>query len=178
VVEIPDYGSRTDLTEEIIAQVEDLDPPIEIVPCDEESMAEALKDQILRRTPGRLGKGGDRTGAADSAVLRSVEAHSDKTGIAYVIVSNDEDIQKAIEEWGWDRTLYKQLRHAENALFKYAPAPAEAVLQVVRYLASVFDSGEWSSLVCQPDIELDVLERLFGEEKAEVVWETDVEFRT
>lgn len=176
VPEVPSYGDREDLVDELIAAVEDLAPNIVVISASGEAAVEGLKDQILQRPPGRK-KSGVRTGASDSTWIRSVEDHATATSKSYVIVSSDRDVTGALKHLGYERRVFGDLIAAQRALFQYSQAPQAAIAHLISYLRQLPDAVDWAPMVQVAELENEdwLLTSLFGPDKAEIVRETDIE---
>jgi hypothetical protein len=122
-----------------------------------ESVArEALKDQVLVRSPGervfRNGSNGAtsngkklKTGAADSAIYRAYHHQARSDGDSYVVLSADSDVAKAHEVWGLHVKVFKQRKHLNDELFRMIQAPASVVKECVAFLQMNLDQLDLTS---------------------------------
>jgi hypothetical protein len=117
---------------------------------------EALKDQVLVRSPGeRVYRNAStgatsngkklKTGAADSAIYRAYHHQARGNGDSYVILSSDSDVAKAHEAWGLQVRTFKQRRHLNDELFRMIQAPGSLVKECVSFLMSNLDQLDLTS---------------------------------
>lgn len=159
-VEVPEMVLST---QEVRAQVEAAVramPRTKVVKLMAEDAHAALQDQILGVPPGeRLTTSAGRsvkTGASDSAWIRTVHRAANRDADKYVILSADGDVATAYKQWGWAAPLtlksYKALAVAfEGAAFP--PLMAEHVRRVVDrvvhedWLVAAFDPVDEGGVV-------------------------------
>ncbi|MFF1883434.1 hypothetical protein ACFVVC_18420 [Pseudarthrobacter sp. NPDC058196] len=107
---------------------------------------EALKDQILVRSPGeRITRDGRavkthkdksvKTGAADSAIYRAYYHQAKEKPDAYVILSGDSDVSKAHKNWGIsDVKVFAQRDALNDDIFRMIQAPDALVRSCATFL--------------------------------------------
>lgn len=128
------------LVVEVTDLIESLGDGVEVIPCKGEHALEAIKDQILQRSPARKKKE-VRTGAADSAWLRSVDEYEPDTK-QYVIISNDEDVDGAFEAWGKVAPRrFTDPTSTREELFHYGLAPHDLTYQALRVIDEAIREG-------------------------------------
>lgn len=142
------YGSAAQVLEKLDDEMTDLGEGLEIVACRDEDALAGLKDQIFAAPPGeKKGKNQDlRTGAADSAWLRSVLRRAEKTDTEIVIISNDPDVHRALAAWGVSLTVHRSADDARAELFHYGIAPLELTYDVLAWIESRLPglaAGSW-----------------------------------
>ena len=138
------FASLEELLDALDDAFIDLGDGLEIIGCKPEDAIEGLKDQIFARGTGEKkgGKGGIRTGAADSAWIRSVLRVSDEGGNELVIVSNDPDVSRALESEGRnDVVVFRTTDDARAALFPYGLAPLELTYDVLSHVQQALKAG-------------------------------------
>jgi hypothetical protein len=122
-------------SEELVAQVtktvEQVDG-VQLIPCSEDDAIDALRDQILGTGPGKKEKG-VRTGASDSAWIRSVRDELDDDSDRYIIVSKDDDVREAFNRWGIEPPLIlPSMKDVRTQILKYVDAPRRLSLGLIR----------------------------------------------
>lgn len=132
-------GTKEDIVEALVKQVEDLEPEIIVVPCSGEDALAGLRDQIFQQGPASF-KQSVRTGGVDSAWLRAVRSLAKTQNKTFVIVSKDGDIAKATKAWSMNSTIYPDLFAIRHKLFRYTTATHEVVRHVIRYLSEAIES--------------------------------------
>jgi hypothetical protein len=97
---------------------------------------EALKDQLLVRPPGGKKKG-TKTGAADSAWLRTVFREADEDFSTVLIVTGDRGaVDGAVEEWGTDAPIVAaHFDEARELLALTEPATPDQAWHIIDLLA-------------------------------------------
>jgi hypothetical protein len=137
-----DYGGREDIIDRIVDLANGIVEGLEVIQCTDEDAIEAIRDQITRRFPGRV-RSGVRTGASDSAWLRSLRRYSGWRNETYLVVSEDSDIKKAYR--GWKETppaIFSNPVTLREHLFLFGLAPDEVVLVCLRSIDQLIASGE------------------------------------
>jgi hypothetical protein len=142
------YESAAQVLEKLDDEITELGEGLEIIACRDEEALAGLKDQIFAAPPGeKKGKNQElRTGAADSAWLRSVLRRAQETGSEIVIVSNDPDVKRALEAWDVTVTVYRSADDARGELFHYGIAPLELTYDVLAWIHSRLPdlaAGSW-----------------------------------
>lgn len=109
---------------------------------------EAMKDQILVRSPGeRMTKEGRavknrnekavKTGAADSAIYRAYHHYAKEKTDSYVILSGDSDVAKAHKSWGIEGVrIFRSTDALNEHIFRMIQTPAHLVSACVGFLHS------------------------------------------
>lgn len=142
------HESAAQVLEKLDEQITELGEGLEIIACRDEDALAGLKDQIFAAPPGeKKGKNQElRTGAADSAWLRSILRRADETGSEVVIISNDADIKRALDAWDVVVTVYRSADDARAELFHYGIAPLELTYDVLAWIQSRLPelaAGSW-----------------------------------
>jgi hypothetical protein len=132
------YEAAAQVLQKLDDEITDLGEGLEIIACRDEDALAGLKDQIFAAPPGeKKGKNQElRTGAADSAWLRSVLSRAKETGSEIVIVSNDSDVRRALDAWDAAVTVYRSSDDARAELFHYGIAPLELTYDVLASIHS------------------------------------------
>ncbi|MFE0630864.1 hypothetical protein ACFW3D_28380 [Streptomyces sp. NPDC058864] len=131
------YSSREAVIDTVLANLSTV-PHVRIISLTGSSAAEALKDQVLQRSPAKLkgdsGKPGSavKTGASDSAWLRDVLALASSEEI--LIVSSDTDVEAAFKAWGKQLPLIRKLKELPATLFDVTVDDGHAQSSIARYL--------------------------------------------
>jgi hypothetical protein len=119
--------------------------------------AEALKDQVLVRSPGeRITRDGRavknkndksvKTGAADSAIYRSYHHQANGKSDTYVILSGDSDVTRAHEQWGiGDVKVFRQRDALNEDIFRMIQAPDFLVRNCAAFLYGGLDQIDLTS---------------------------------
>ena len=107
----------------------------------------AVKDQILLVPPGRR-KGEVKTGASDSAWLRTVLDKVDGDTGRLLIVSEDKDVEAAFEEWKKDCPLIRRRSQLKATMSEFTLDQGRAVNLIRQYLtASLDDSSQGDGIL-------------------------------
>ncbi|MEU8503028.1 hypothetical protein ACGFYF_38950 [Streptomyces lavendulae] len=126
------YRSREEVIEAFLAGLRAI-PHVRITELTGPSAIEALKDQILVRTPAkRKGKDLIKTGASDSAWLRDVLALAEPEQV--LIVSSDGDVKQAFTAWDRPVPHIRSREKLRSSLFDIAVDDGHAQAAVVSYL--------------------------------------------
>lgn len=127
----------------IINELKQIDS-VEIIPLDGDSAREAIADQVLARPPGtrhafNQGKRTVKSGAADSAIIRSVIQHAGDPELSDIaIVSGDGDIAKGLETLvGTSAKIYVSTQQLLEELRQRVRAEQSAKLSIHTYLSDV-----------------------------------------
>lgn len=84
-------------------------PCVRVLELDPQDARDALRDQVLVLGPGkRAAAQGDKrikTGASDSAWIRSAYRRAGRDSGRYAVLSADGDVRQAYEAWGWPPPL-------------------------------------------------------------------------
>ena len=122
----------------------------------------AVKDQILMVAPGRR-KGEVKTGASDSAWLRTVLDKVDGDTGRLLIVSEDKDVEAAFKEWKKDCPLIRRRSQLKATMSEFTLDQGRAENLIRHYLtASLADSSQGEETL---DFDIDAasnLERLIA----------------
>ena len=119
-----------------------------IVDCAPEDALAALRDQVLGHPPAkRRGKDDIRTGAADSAALRSALRFDSNANL--VVVSNDDDVSRALTAWGSTAVHYRTSSEARNALFDFGVGPLDLTYAALSRIHEKLGDGAADELVAR-----------------------------
>jgi hypothetical protein len=140
-VALPPYPDREALIERIIEDACGIEGLI-VVECSEESLREALRDQITLRPPADTVKG-IKTGAADSAWIRAVrEEASDPTNQSCVIVSNDKAVERAYRSWGEQPpAIFPSLFTMRERVFGFRASSSQTIMLAARVVQVLIKTG-------------------------------------
>lgn len=143
-VETVSFDSSGAVLENLEDALVNLGEGLEIIECKSADALDALKDQIFAQGPAeKKGKNDDlRTGAADSAWLRSVIRSAEEAGHELVIVSNDPDVSRGLEALGSeDVVVFRTAHDARTELFPYGVAPLGLTYDVLAHLDETLVGG-------------------------------------
>ncbi len=145
-----------DALDYVLRGVQGLGEHVKVVSI-EPVVVDAMKDQILVRSPGervtregrsvknRQGKS-VKTGAADSAIFRAYNHQASKNSDTYVILSGDSDVEKAHKGWGVEGVRSFSSTDALNKhIFRMIPAPEQLVASCVELLRLSLDNIDLTS---------------------------------
>lgn len=138
---VPSEDKRLDVQAQVITALESLSSPFRILRLvDHPDIAvDALRDQVLLIPPAKR-RAGVKTGAADIASLRLAEAEAEDRGIAYVVVSSDGDIHRALQQWGIsDVVVLPNLKVLREALLAFQPLELRMIAPLFRQVQRVFE---------------------------------------
>lgn len=125
---------------------------------------EALKDQILVRSPcERMTRDNKaittkkdksvKTGAADSAIYRAYHHQAKRETDAYVILSGDSDVAKALKAWGIsDVRVFNQRDALNENIFRMIEAPEYLVMKCAAILKDGLGQIDFTSFESQTNL--------------------------
>jgi len=142
--------SKQDILTQLRSAIISLGEPVMLLPAAAVA-GDALRDQILVEGPAKtIGVKDGRavkTGAADSALLRSVLAAADQDTRAFVLVSSDKDVAAAFADWGLEPpVLFRNVGAASKAVFAAVPSDASIQASCLALLAGDADRQELGRL--------------------------------
>jgi hypothetical protein len=158
------YQSKHEAFDAVLASIEAIES-VEILPCSPQAAREALYDQVTLRTPGRREKD-VKTGAADSAWLRDVQEKVAHDTSRYVLVTDDNDIEKAFRAWNLaPPRIFPNIWNLRRNFFAYALSPPEAISQCLAFLRDAINNRTWNESIEFRDISVTdtVLYAAFGD---------------
>lgn len=141
------YGDARTVTETFLKNLATI-PHLTLIPLSPENALLAVKDQILLLPPARR-KDDVKTGASDSAWLRTVldEVGGDTTRL--LIVSDDKDIKAAFEEWKKDCPLMRRRGQLKATMSEFSLDEGHAESLIRLYLdSSLADSFQGEGTPC------------------------------
>jgi hypothetical protein len=146
ILQIPQYPGREELIEELIDRASGISG-VEIIPCSEDNLREALKDQTTERSPWKREKG-VKTGASDSAWLRAVRDAAADMGIPYAIVSEDQDVESAFRAWGQEPPdRYSSVYAARESVFGFQVASYETAMRAAKRVQQMITTGQLGAIL-------------------------------
>src|SRR5258707_59748 len=117
-------------------------PHLTIVPVSPQNALLALKDQILLIPPGRR-KGEVKTGASDSAWLRTILDRVDGDARQLLIVGADNDVEAAFAEWKTDCPVMRRRVQLKATMSEFTLDQGRAENLIRQYLtAALNDSSQ------------------------------------
>jgi hypothetical protein len=123
-------------------------PHVTVIPLSPENALLAVKDQVLLVPPGRR-KGDVKTGASDSAWLRTVLDEVGGDTARLLIVSDDKDIKAAFEEWKKDCPLMRRRGQIKATMSEFSLDEGRAESLIRHYLdSSLEDSFQAEGTLC------------------------------
>jgi hypothetical protein len=160
------YGNARAVVDVFLARLAGV-PHLTIPALSPQNALLAVKDQILLVPPGRR-KGEVKTGASDSAWLRTVLDRVDGDTGRLLIVSDDKDVEAAFEEWKKDCPLIRRRSQLKATMSEFTLDQGRAENLIRQYLAaSLADSSQDEGTL---DFDIDAasnLERLIASSLAE-----------
>jgi hypothetical protein len=189
--------SQEEATQVVIDAIQAVHENIFVIEVDGTSSRAALRDQILDLPPASKISTGDKrrptvkTGAADSAAVRSIHTHAGGSS-DYAVVTADDHWRETYEAQGWDVPLiYRSMRDLRRVLFSITSAD-EAVPRILSFVARsiaqrdgrievgslsgggrlIADPGEDEQEVNVTTVEVDLIQAVAGLEGVELVEET------
>lgn len=132
---------RDAVVDHVIAAVRAV-PNVVVLDLHPDDAVEALRDQILQRPPGSK-KQGTKTGAGDSALLRTVHRHAEEHLDRVVVVTGDKGaVGGMCERLGWPPPVVVQALHVlASALGLLDPAGPDDALALARAIAREMPAG-------------------------------------
>lgn len=142
--------SKMDVLSQLRVAVLALGEPLRLLPAAPVA-GEALRDQILVEGPAKTVNAKDgraiKTGAADSALLRSVLQAAAGDTRAFVLVSSDSDVLAAFTAWNMAvPALFRSPTTASAAVFAAVPSDAAIQASCLSVLAQSIDQQELGRL--------------------------------
>jgi hypothetical protein len=117
-------------------------PHLSVLALSPQNALSAVKDQILLVPPGRR-KGEVKTGASDSAWLRTVLDCVDGETVQLLIVSADKDIEAAFEEWKRGCPLIRRRSELKATMSEFTLDQGRAENLIRQYMTvSLAESSE------------------------------------
>ena len=136
--------SKQDVLAELRSAIVGLGPIVRLLPAADVA-SDAIRDQILVEGPAKTIGARDgrsvKTGAADSALLRSVLAAASGNTDAFVLVSSDKDVRVAFDEWAiTPPALFRNVSDASKAVFDAVPSSAVIEASCLTLLVASVDA--------------------------------------
>jgi hypothetical protein len=157
-VALPAYPDRETVIERIIEEATYEIDGLDVIECSGVAAKEALRDQITGRPPAGVEKG-VKTGASDSAWIRSVrKAADDPTNRSYVIVSRDAAVRRAYEHWGEEPPrIFQDIHQLRTDVLGFQPASHEAAMRVAKLADRLVRTEGLLDIVSPESLDLRVL---------------------
>jgi hypothetical protein len=142
-------------------------PHLMVIPLSPQNALLAVKDQILLIPPGRR-KSEVKTGASDSAWLRSVLDKVDGDTGRLLIVSEDKDVEAAFEEWKKDCPPMRRRGQIKATMSEFTLDQGRAEDLIRQYLTTSLDDSSQGEGTLEFDVDAAPnLERLIASSLAE-----------
>ena len=142
-------------------------PHLTILALSPQNALLAIKDQILQVPPGRR-KGDVKTGASDSAWLRTILDEVDGDTGRLLIVSQDKDVEAAFGEWKKDCPVIRRRSQLKATMSEFTLDQGHAENLIRRYLIASLDVRSQDEGTLGFDIDAtSILERLIASSLAE-----------
>jgi hypothetical protein len=154
------YTSELSIREQFMASLLAV-PHLKVIAMTGANALEALRDQILLRPPAKRKGGSDekpgvKTGASDSSWLRDVIDQAERKMDSILIVTEDRDILRAIQEWGYSPPLMRRRQDLRRSLYEVSLDEDEAASVVHRYLQRQIPNAQMGPGGMVDDLTLDV----------------------